>query len=83
MQDNCGNSYLPENKIYLTYNKIGNSNDILNKNILEKVIFLYIKVREDNWEGVIIDDFRSYSIDIVKDYSKSFKSSNHTKNEED
>ena len=42
--DNYGNSYLFKNKINLIYNETENSNGILTKDTLEKIIFPFIHV---------------------------------------
>ena len=48
LQDNCSNSYPPENQIHLVCNETGNSNGILIKDVLEKIIFPFIRVEGDN-----------------------------------
>ena len=83
LEDNAGNSYPPEEKIYLTCNESGNSNGILTKDILENVIFPYLKVEEGNRGSILLDDFKEHSTDVVKNYVKSFKSRDDTDNDED
>ena len=83
LEDNARNSYPPEEKIYLTCNESGNSNGNLTKDILENVIFPYLKVEEGNRSGVLLDNFKGHSTDIVKNYIKSFKSGDDTDNDED
>ena len=51
LDDKYGNSYPPEEKMHLTCNETGNSNGTLTKDILEKVIFPFIKVQEGNRGG--------------------------------
>ena len=46
--DKNSNEYPPENKTHLTCNETGNSNRLLTKDILENVIFLFIKVDKGN-----------------------------------
>ena len=38
--------------------------------------------RRQSVGGVLVDDFKDYSIDIVKEHAKSFKSGNDSDNEE-
>ena len=67
------NSYLPVEQIYLICNELGNLNEILTKDILENVNFLYIKVEEGNRGGIIIDNSKRQSTDIVKYIFKASK----------
>ena len=83
LQDNYGNSYPPEDNIHLTCNETGNSNGILTKDILEKVIFPFINVEEGNRGGVLVDDYKGHSTDVVKEYVKSYKNGNDSDYEED
>ena len=81
--DNAGNSYPPKEKIYLTCSESGSSSGILTKDILEHVILPYLKVEEENRSGILLDNFKGHSTDIVKQCVKSFKSGDETDDDED
>ena len=83
LEDNTGNSYPLEEKIYLTCSESGSSSGILTKDILEHVILPYLKVEEENRSGILLDNFKGHSTDIVKQCVKSFKSGDKTDDDED
>ena len=63
-------------------NKTANSNGDLTIEILKEVIFPEIGIYEGNMGGVLVDDFKGYSKDIVKDFTISFKSEGMNENRE-
>ena len=65
LEDNARNSYPLEEKIYLTCNESGNSNGNLTKDILENVIFPYLKVEEENRGGVLLEPVTQH----IKDFN--------------
>ena len=63
-------------------NKTANSNGDLTIEILKEVIFPEIGIYEGNMGGVLVDDFKGHSKDIVKDFTTSFKSEDMNENRE-
>lgn len=76
LPDNFGNDYPPESKVVLTCSPTANSNQELTVVILQKVIFPNIGILEGKRGGVLVDDFKGHSTDLVKGYTTSFMSSN-------
>ena len=62
--------------MYITCSKTENSNGELTIEILREVIFPVIVTFEGKIGGVLVDDFKGHIRDILKEYTKSFKSGN-------
>ena len=60
-QDHAGNSYPPEDKIYLTCNDTANSNWELTNEILKEVIFPKLDVFAGDRCAVLVDDSKCHS----------------------
>ena len=76
LDDNARNKYPPDNYLYITCSKTENSNGELTIEILREVIFPGIGIFEGRRGGVLVDEFKGQSRDIVKEYTRSFKSGN-------
>ena len=72
--DSNGNEYPPEDKAVLVCTPTANSNGNLTIDILKKVIFPAIGIDYGSRGGVLVDDFKGHSKDIVKDFTTSKKS---------
>ena len=81
LDDNAGNKYPAPDDIYMTCSKTANSSGELTIEILREVIFPAIGIFDGKVGGVLVDDFKGHSRDIVKDYVTSFKSGNATDND--
>ena len=74
LEDSKGNSFPLENKVCLACNNTVNSNTDLTIDVFKRVMFPYLRTKELNRGGVLVDGFKGQSTDPVKDYVKSFKS---------
>jgi hypothetical protein len=80
LPDNNGIEYPPVENCILACAPKGNSNGELTIDILKKVIFPGIGIFEGKRGGVLVDDFKGHSRDIVKEYTLSFKDQTYAYN---
>ena len=67
LADNEGNQYPPDNYLCMTCSKTENSNGELAIEILREVIFPGIGIFEGKIGGVLVDEFKGNSRDIVNE----------------
>ena len=68
--DKHGNAYPPADKVFMACTKTGNSSGELTISILDNVIFPEIGINDGLRGGVLVDDFKGHSKDVVKKFVK-------------
>ena len=64
--DNEGNTYPSEEEVFLTCNDTANSSAVFTQLILEHVLFPELSVMQGKRSGLLVDDFKGHSHQLVK-----------------